>query len=166
MTAIGRFFRFKQSLEPEVHWLFISLGYYLPKAYLPLVRCSRLFSLSSSFLLFDATINFAYDVVSWASSQCSIIYTLCGIPCSMLYHKYTIYGILYSRLKSLLHIDSIGVNCGQPPSITNGSPGTPTRTTFEGTVIYSCNSGYTPESTTVTCLASGSWSTRPVCERM
>ena len=44
----GRFVHFKQSLE--VHWLSISLGYNLPKAYWPLVRCSRLFSLPASFL--------------------------------------------------------------------------------------------------------------------
>ena len=42
----GRFARFKQSLE--VHWLSISLGYNLRKAYWPLVRCSRLFSLPST----------------------------------------------------------------------------------------------------------------------
>ena len=43
------FYRFKLSLE--VHWLSISLGYYLPKAYLPLVRCSRLFSRPRSKLI-------------------------------------------------------------------------------------------------------------------
>ena len=45
----GTFARFKQSLE--VHWLSISLGYNLTKAYWPLVRCSRLFSLPASFSL-------------------------------------------------------------------------------------------------------------------
>ena len=47
-----RFSRFKQSVE--VYWLSISESsqcYYLPKAYLPLVHCSRLFSLRSSLSL-------------------------------------------------------------------------------------------------------------------
>ena len=61
------------------------------------------------------------------------------------------------------HIFTV-VNCGPPPSIPNGSPGTPTRTTYGGTVAYSCNHGYELSgSATVTCLASGSWSTRPTC---
>ena len=56
------------------------------------------------------------------------------------------------------------VNCGSPPSITNGSPGTPTSTTVGGTVTYSCDSGYNLSgSPAVSCLASGSWSTRPIC---
>ena len=56
------------------------------------------------------------------------------------------------------------IDCGTPPTITNGSPGTPTSTTFRGTVIYSCDNGYTLSgSATVTCLASGSWSTTPTC---
>ena len=56
------------------------------------------------------------------------------------------------------------VSCGYPPSISNGFRGTPTRTTFGGTVTYSCNTGYQLSgSATVTCQASGSWSTRPSC---
>ena len=56
------------------------------------------------------------------------------------------------------------VNCGSPPSISNGSPGTPTSTNYQGEVTYSCNTGYSRSgSATVTCLASGSWSTRPIC---
>ena len=58
----------------------------------------------------------------------------------------------------------IAVDCGSPPSITNGSPGTPTSTTFGGTVTYSCNDMYSQSgSATVSCLASGSWSNRPTC---
>ncbi len=57
------------------------------------------------------------------------------------------------------------VSCGSPPSISNGSPGTPTNnTTFGGTVTYTCNNGYKRSwSARVTCQASGSWSTRPSC---
>ncbi|XP_064386676.1 sushi, von Willebrand factor type A, EGF and pentraxin domain-containing protein 1-like [Halichondria panicea] len=56
------------------------------------------------------------------------------------------------------------VDCGLPPTIINGSPGTPTSTTFEGTVSYTCNNRYRMSgSATVTCEASGSWSTRPTC---
>ncbi len=57
------------------------------------------------------------------------------------------------------------VDCGLPPTILNGSPGTPTSTTFGGTVSYTCNNRYhmMSGSTTVTCDASGSWSTRPTC---
>ncbi|XP_064386509.1 CUB and sushi domain-containing protein 1-like isoform X1 [Halichondria panicea] len=56
------------------------------------------------------------------------------------------------------------VDCGPPPTIPNGSPGTPTSTTFEGTVSYTCNNRYRMSgSATVTCEASGSWSTKPTC---
>ena len=59
----------------------------------------------------------------------------------------------------------IVVSCGSLPSISNGSPGTPTSTTFGGTGTYSCNTGYVLSgSATVTCEASGGWSTRPTCE--
>ena len=55
------------------------------------------------------------------------------------------------------------VSCGSPPSIDNGSPGTPTSTIFGGTVTYSCDTGYTLSgSATITCQASG-WETPPVC---
>ena len=56
------------------------------------------------------------------------------------------------------------VSCGYPPSISNGFRGTPTHTTYGGTVTYSCDTGYQMSgSATVTCQASGSWSTRPSC---
>ena len=60
----------------------------------------------------------------------------------------------------------IATNCNSPPFISNGSPGTPTRTTYGGTVTYSCNIGYVLSgSAIVRCLASGSWSTEPTCQR-
>ena len=56
------------------------------------------------------------------------------------------------------------VDCGTPPVVTNGSPGAPAMTTFGGMVTYNCTNGYTlTGSATVSCLASGSWSTRPNC---
>ncbi|XP_064386052.1 sushi, von Willebrand factor type A, EGF and pentraxin domain-containing protein 1-like [Halichondria panicea] len=56
------------------------------------------------------------------------------------------------------------VGCGDPPTSPNGSPGTPTSTTFGGTVSYTCNNRYYMSgSATVTCEASGNWSTRPTC---
>ena len=59
------------------------------------------------------------------------------------------------------------VDCGSPPSITNGPPGMTSTTTLGGIVTYNCTSGYILSGTaTVSCLASGSWSTRPTCTGM
>ncbi|XP_064386513.1 sushi, von Willebrand factor type A, EGF and pentraxin domain-containing protein 1-like [Halichondria panicea] len=57
------------------------------------------------------------------------------------------------------------VDCGTPPSITNGSPaGIPTTTTFTGTVTYSCNDGYALFGiATSTCQANTTWSRPPEC---
>ena len=56
------------------------------------------------------------------------------------------------------------VDCGSLPSILNGIPGTPFNTTFRETVTYNCSSGYILlGSATVSCLASGNWSSRPTC---
>ena len=56
------------------------------------------------------------------------------------------------------------VDCGSPPSIIDGTSGTPSGTTFGGTVTYSCNTGYILSgSATVICLASGIWDTTPEC---
>ena len=55
------------------------------------------------------------------------------------------------------------VPCGNPPTVTN-SGRTSTGTTFGETTTYTCNTGYQRSgSATITCLASGSWSTAPVC---
>ncbi|XP_064386127.1 sushi, von Willebrand factor type A, EGF and pentraxin domain-containing protein 1-like isoform X2 [Halichondria panicea] len=56
------------------------------------------------------------------------------------------------------------VDCGSPPSIGNGSPGTPTRTTYQGTVTYTCVSGYEiSKGAMATCMASGTWGPLPTC---
>ncbi len=60
------------------------------------------------------------------------------------------------------------MNCGPPPSGINASPGAPTPgTTLEGTVTYTCDSGYwiSPGVTTAmaTCMASRMWETVPTC---
>ena len=56
------------------------------------------------------------------------------------------------------------MDCGTPPSITNGSPGIPTTTTFTGTVVYSCNNGYALfGNATSTCQANATWSKSPEC---
>ncbi len=50
-------------------------------------------------------------------------------------------------------------------SITNGSTGIPTTTTFTGTVTYSCNDGYALFGiATSTCQANATWSRPPECE--
>ena len=55
------------------------------------------------------------------------------------------------------------VPCGNPPTVTN-SGRTSTGTTFGEITAYTCNTGYQRSgSATISCLASGSWSTAPVC---
>ena len=64
----------------------------------------------------------------------------------------------------MLLCTAVTVDCGSPPSITNGSPGTPTSTTLGGTVTYSCSDGFILSgSAMISCLATGSWSTLPSC---
>ncbi len=62
------------------------------------------------------------------------------------------------------------VDCGSPTTIDNGSPGTPTRTTYQGTVTYTCDTGYEVSTgvttATSTCVASGTWGPLPTCSRM
>ena len=62
------------------------------------------------------------------------------------------------------------VDCGSPPTIGNGSPGTPTRTIYQGTVTYTCDTGYEVSTrvttATATCMASGVWGPLPICQSM
>ncbi|XP_064386496.1 sushi, von Willebrand factor type A, EGF and pentraxin domain-containing protein 1-like isoform X2 [Halichondria panicea] len=59
------------------------------------------------------------------------------------------------------------VDCGSPPTIGNGSPGTPTSTTYQGTVTYTCDTGYEVSNgvtiVTANCMASGMWETVATC---
>ena len=55
------------------------------------------------------------------------------------------------------------VDCGAPPTVTNGSR-TFSFTTYNSTASYTCNSGYTRLGpATLTCGATGSWGTVPTC---
>ena len=63
------------------------------------------------------------------------------------------------------------VDCGSPPPPGNdASPGTPTRTTYQGTVTYTCDSGYEVSTgvttATATCMANKMWEPVPTCSRM
>ncbi len=61
------------------------------------------------------------------------------------------------------------VDCSTPLPITNGSPGIPTTTTYQGTAIYNCDTGYwiTRGLTTAnaTCMADKRWGPLPTCQR-
>ncbi len=63
------------------------------------------------------------------------------------------------------------VDCGSPPTtIGNGYPGIPTSTTYQGTVTYTCVSGYEIFNGVTTamaaCMAGGMWGPLPTCSRM
>ena len=56
------------------------------------------------------------------------------------------------------------MDCGEAPSVSNASPGAPSPdTTLGGMVTYTCTSGVLVGGATVTCEASGDWSTTPTC---
>ena len=58
------------------------------------------------------------------------------------------------------------VGCGTPPAAhVNGNRPVYTKTTFESTVTYTCQSGYNRVGDrTITCLSSGQWSaSAPIC---
>ena len=69
-------------------------------------------------------------------------------------------------------IMNIGVTCGDPPDNgLNASPLTPTNTTYQGTVLYTCHTGYywIPNgvtTATATCMADRRWGPLPTCQRM
>ncbi len=67
-------------------------------------------------------------------------------------------------LRHLCDVLLAAVSCGQVPSDTNASPGTPTRLTFRGTVTYSCNDDYALfGNATSACQANATWSRPPEC---
>ncbi|XP_064386406.1 uncharacterized protein LOC135334956 isoform X2 [Halichondria panicea] len=56
------------------------------------------------------------------------------------------------------------VSCGSPPTVPNRVITSFTGTTFGETTIYTCSTGYQRLGpATISCQASGSWSTAPVC---
>ena len=61
------------------------------------------------------------------------------------------------------------INCGTPPSVSNGSPGTPTNTLINGMVTYTCDSGYEVSTgvttATATCTITENWEPLPTCSR-
>ena len=61
------------------------------------------------------------------------------------------------------------VDCGTPPVVTNGSPGSPDKTTLGGMVSYTCDSGNAMSTgitmTTVSCLANRMWDIPAACLR-
>ncbi len=76
----------------------------------------------------------------------------------------TAYAIICYVLFGRIIYTHTAVGCGTPPSITNGSPGIPTTTTFAGKVTYSCNDGYSLFGiATSTCQANATWSKSPEC---
>ena len=66
----------------------------------------------------------------------------------------------------------VAVDCGMPPGITGRdnliANFDSTNTTFRNVVVYSCNPGFRlVGSSSLTCLASGSWSgVAPTCQGM
>ncbi len=102
--------------------------------------CDNGYQLSGSFTVTCQTSG------SWDTIPTCLGIIICMHACNKLY-KY--------------HIAAV---CGSPPSISNGSTGTPTSVIQGGTVIYSCNSGYQLSgSATAVCQDSGNWSPRPTC---
>ena len=74
----------------------------------------------------------------------------------------------YRQALSLTEIFFVSVvadqcECGLPPLIPNGYPGTPTDTSTGGTVIYMCNDGYTISGLAIAFCELGSWERLPRC---
>ena len=60
----------------------------------------------------------------------------------------------------------IVIDCGVPPSVTNGSVDTSGGTTYKCTAVYTCNVGHVLNGPlTRTCQVSGDWSgSGPTCD--
>ena len=58
------------------------------------------------------------------------------------------------------------VDCGPPPTLTNGQVDSSSGTTFGSTVTYTCDTGYTLNaSSLLTCRCDGNWfPVAPTCE--
>ena len=73
------------------------------------------------------------------------------------------YNFVFKALPLSTFLLSPVVDCGVPPSVPNASPGQPSSTMYQGTVTYTCDTGVLVGGATVTCEASGDWSTPPTC---
>ena len=86
--------------------------------------------------------------------------------CSRMYQIY----VCFFHTPNLQRYMITGVSCGDPPSGTNPFPGSPSSTTYLGTVTYTCDTGYQISTgvTTATaiCMADRSWGPLPTCSRM
>ena len=74
------------------------------------------------------------------------------------------------RLVQLRTLFCAAIDCGTPPSVSNGSPGAPSPDTMlNGVVTYTCVSGYevsTGVTTAMaTCMANRVWEPVPTCQR-
>ena len=99
------------------------------------------------------------EIISVAAIRRKTVYTASCIRAMQAY-------IIALLLAVILSV----VDCGSPPPPgNNASPvGTLTRTTYQGTVTYTCDSGYEVSTgvTMATCMASGTWGPVPTCSRM
>ncbi len=74
------------------------------------------------------------------------------------------------RLVQLRTLFCAAIDCGPPPSVSNGSPGAPSPDTkLDGVVTYTCDTGYevsTGVTTAMaTCMANRVWEPVPTCQR-
>ena len=80
-------------------------------------------------------------------------------------------GVYYVQNTITILFTHSAVDCGVPPSVSNGSPGAPSPDTMlNGMVTYTCDTGYevsTGVTTAMaTCMANRMWETVPTCSRM
>ncbi len=109
-----------------------------------------------------------------SSKTCSICVPLeILVICVAAIRKKTVYtaSIHYCTSTSCNIMLLSAVDCGSPPPPgNNASPGTPTSTTYLGTVTYTCVSGYEVSIgvtiVTATCMANRTWGPIPTCQRM
>ena len=115
------------------------------------------------------TCNTGYvDLLSGSATvavTCQAIYNYSGSWSSLQYQNSCYYIDLGAVILCVsLHLH-VAVPCGDPLTIPNASR-TFTGTTYLDTATYTCNTGYQLSgAATVTCQASGSWSTIPSCSR-
>ena len=77
---------------------------------------------------------------------------------------------MHTRTSEIIkYIDSSpsAISCGSPPAAPANGRRSGSGTTYQSTVTYNCNAGYSPippGPNTITCMANGQWSgSVPVC---